>query len=39
MKSAKEMWNNEGKHFNNNWAIDIRLHNFINKQVEELGWK
>ena len=31
-------WNDKGQPFNDNWSIDIRLHKFINKQVEELGW-
>ena len=31
-------WNDKGQPFDNNWSIDIKLHNFINKQVEELGW-
>lgn len=31
-------WNDKREPFHNNWAIDIGLHNFINKQVEELGW-
>ena len=31
-------WNDKEELFHNNWAIDIRVHNFINKQIEELGW-
>lgn len=31
-------WDDKGKPFDNNWSIDIKLHKFINKQLEELGW-